>query len=140
MHNANLIQMGSTRSNVREVDNNPSDPATFKAGLFVNLASTGLLTLTRSAGSALGVSLGRSLSNTKKTAVCRKGLGVPVLLDNGFEPTIGAQVQVHATSGLAVASGTGVNAVYASGKMSAQDEDGVAIADGAAYIDFQGGL
>jgi hypothetical protein len=140
MHNASLIQMGSTRSNERQVDNNPSDPATFKAGLFVNLASTGLLTLTRASGSALGVSLGRSLSNTKRTAVVRKGLGVPVLLDAAFEPVIGAQVQVHATSGLAVASGTAVNAVYASAKMSAVDEDGTAITDGAAYIDFQGGL
>jgi hypothetical protein len=143
MHNASLIQMGSTRSNVREVDNHAGDPATFKAGLCVHLKSDDTLSLAVSDGSKLGISLGRSLSNTKRVPIVRKGLGVPILLTAAFEPDIGAQVHISDTTGKAGAAGAGftaTNAVYASEKMSAQDEDGVAITDGAAYIDFQGGL
>lgn len=140
MHNASLIQMGTTRSNVREVENRAGDPATFKAGLCVHLKSDDTLSLAAADGSKLGISLGRSQSDTKRTAIVRKGLGVPILLTNGFTPTLGAQVQISTTTGKAVSSGTAVNAVYSSGALSAQDEDGVAIADGAAYIDFQGGL
>jgi hypothetical protein len=53
---------------------------------------------------------------------------------------IGAQVQISTTTGKAVASGTAVNAIYVSGKKSAVDEAGAAITDGAARIDFIGGL
>jgi subtilisin family serine protease len=139
-HNASLIQMGSTQSSAREVDSYAGSPATFKAGLCVHLTSAGALSLTASQGSKLGISLGRSLSNTDQVAVCRKGLRVPILLANGLTPVIGAAVQISTTTGTAVASGTTVNAVYVSGVLSAVDEDGVAIADGCALIDFPGGL
>jgi len=132
--------MGATQSKVKEVDNMAGDPATFKAGLCVHLKSDGTLSLAAADGSKLGISLGRSLSNHKRTAICRKGLRVPILLANGFTPTVGAQVQISTTTGKAVASGTAVNAVYVSSTMTAYDEDGVAIADGAAMIDFPGGL
>ncbi len=140
MHNASVVHMGSTRSSVKEIDNRIGDPATFKAGLCVHLDSAGALTLTSSAGSKLGISLGRSLSDTKRTAICRKGLAVPVLLDDSFTPTVGAQVQISTTTGKAVASGTAVNAVYVTAVLTAYDEDGAVITYGAALIDFQGGL
>jgi hypothetical protein len=140
MHSASTIYMGSTQSRVKEVDNRAGDPATFAAGLCCHLKSDGTLSLAVADGSKLGISLGRSLSATKRTAIARKGLRIPVLLANGFTPTIGAQVQISTTTGKAVSSGTAVNAVYVSSTMTAYDEDGVAISDGAALIDFPGGL
>lgn len=80
-HNANLIQLGTVRSNHRTAKFYQGDPATFKAGLKVCLTSTGILSLAKSAGFQCGISLGRNLSNdTKATAVDVKGLGVPVRL------------------------------------------------------------
>ncbi len=139
MHSS-AVYMGQTKSNVKEVDNRAGDPATFKAGLCVHLKSDGALSLVAAEGSKLGISLGRSLSDTKRTAIARKGLAVPVLLDTSFTPVVGAQVQISTTTGKAVASGTAVNAVYKTAVLVAYDEDGVVIADGAALIDFQGGL
>ena len=139
-HSATTIYMGSSQSKIKEVENHAGDPATFKAGLCVHLKSDDTLSLASSDGSKLGISLGRSLSDIKRTAIARKGLRVPILLTNGFTPTLGAQVQISTTTGKAVTSGTAVNAVYASSTLTAYDEDAVAITDGAALIDFQGGL
>src|SRR5262249_51243823 len=78
-HDASKVLLGSTRSNRRIASVfADSDPATFLAGLVVSRASTGLLSLLKSAGGRVGVSLGRDLSATKSTSVLRKGLGVPV--------------------------------------------------------------
>jgi hypothetical protein len=92
----------------------------------------------------MGVSLGKDQSNTGHTAICRKGEGVPILLDTGYEPDIGEQVAIVATTGIARAyTGSGdayVNAFFSSEKLSAKDEAGDAVANGAAYIDFVGGL
>lgn len=140
MHSATTIYMGSTQSKIKEVDNMAGDPATFIAGLCVHLKSDGTISLAAADGSKLGISLGRSLSNIKRTAIARKGLRIPVLLANGFTPTVGAAVQISTTTGKAVASGTTVNAVYVTSTLTAYDEDGTAIADGAALIDFPGGL
>lgn len=140
MHNASVIYMGSTRSKVKEVISKDGDPATFLAGLCVHQKSDGTLSLASADGSKIGISLGRSLSNTKKTAICAKGLEVPILLANGFTPTVGAQVQISTTTGKAVSSGTAVNAYYATSTLTAYDEDGTAIADGAALINMPGGL
>lgn len=140
MHSSSTVYMGSHRSNVIEVDNWAADPATFVAGLCGHLKSDGTVSLANADGSKIGISLGRSLSNTKRTPFARKGLGVPILLTNGFTPTVGAQVQISTTTGKAVASGTAVNAFYATSTLTAYDEDGNAIADGAALIDFPGGL
>lgn len=142
-HDASLIQMGTTKSNIREVS---SHVGAIPAGKIVRLKSDDTLSLAKSDGSAMGVSLGRDQSSTTQThtAIVRKGVGVPVLLTNGFTPTKGAQVAISDTTGLAKAyTGSGdsyVNAFYSSGALSAVDEDGDAIADGAAYIDFPGGL
>lgn len=139
-HSATTVYMGSHGSNVLESDNWIGDPATFKAGLCCHLDDDGDLSLAVADGSKLGISLGKSLSDHKRTTVARKGKKVPILLTNGLTPTIGAQVTISDTTGKAASSGTAVNAVYVSGVLTAYDEDGVVIADGAAYIDFIGGL
>lgn len=72
--------MGAILSSRKRVSEYDADPAGFLAGRRVQLASTGLPSLAKGAGFTLGISLGRSLSNTKKTAVARDGLGVPVRL------------------------------------------------------------
>lgn len=79
-HNASKVLMGSVGSSDRVVSQNDSDPASFPAGRAVRLASTGALSLASGDGSLVGVSLGKSLSDTKKTAVCRAGNDVPVEL------------------------------------------------------------
>lgn len=140
MSHDDVIYMGSHGSNILESDNWIGDPATFKAGLCCHLDDDGDLDLAAAAGGKLGISLGKSLSDHKRTTVARKGKSVPILLDTGLEPVIGAAVQISTTTGKAVASGTLVNAVYVTGKKSAVDEDGNAITDGAARIDFIGGL
>ena len=140
-HSATTVYMGSHGSNVLESDNWLGDPATFLAGLCCHLDDDGDLSLAAADGAKLGISLGRSLSgDSKGVTVARKGKKIPILLTNGFTPTVGAQVQISTTTGKAVSSGTAVNAVYVSGALTAYDEDGNAIADGAAYIDFIGGL
>lgn len=139
-HSATTIQMGLTQSSIKEVDNRLGDPATFLAGLCVHLKSDETLSLASADGSKLGISMGRSQSDTKRTAICRKGLRVPILLTNGLTPVIGAQVQISTTTGKAISSGIAVNAYYVSSTMTALDEDGTAITDGAALIDFPGGL
>lgn len=139
-HSATTVYMGTHGSNVLESDNWIGDPATFLAGLCCHLDDDGDLSLASADGSKLGISLGKSLSDHKRVTVARKGKKIPILLTNGFTPTIGAQVQISTTTGKAVSSGTAVNAVYVSGTLTAYDEAGEAITDGAAYIDFIGGL
>lgn len=140
MHSATTIYMGSHKSNVLEADNFVGSEATFLAGLCVHLDDDNDLSLAAADGSKLGISLGKSLAEINRISVARRGLRVPILLTNGFTPTIGAQVQISTTTGKAVSSGTAVNAVYVSGALTAYDEAGAAIADGAALIDFPGGL
>ncbi len=74
--------MGGTRSSSKEgTEVFASDPATYLAGLAVRRASTGLLTLTKSAGRWVGISLGKNLADSKKTTVLKAGQQVPVLLE-----------------------------------------------------------
>ena len=136
MHSSK-VYLGSTGQNERTVDNRAGVVA---AGKAVYLHVDGTIDTIAASGVLLGVSLGKSLSDTSRSAICRKGLKVPILLTNGFTPTVGTQVQISTTTGLAVSSGTAVNAVYKSAVLSCVDEDGVAVADGCAEIDFQGGL
>lgn len=140
MHDATKVIMGNVGSSAKEVDNHIGDPATFQAGLVVHLKSDDTLSLAAADGAKLGVSLGRSLSNTKRTAICRKGVRVPVQVANGFTPVVGAQVQFSTTTGKAVTSGTAVNAVYVAVTLTGVDEDGNNLADPVALIDFPGGL
>ena len=142
-HDASKIQMGTTKSNIREVSNHVGAVA---AGKVVHLKSDDTITTVVTDGAAVGVSLGRDQSSTTQThtAIANKGIGVPILLDSGYEPDVGEQVAIIDATGIARAyTGTGdyyVNAHFSSEKLSAVDEDGVAITNGAAYIDFPGGL
>ena len=140
MHNASKVLMGQIGSNIKEIDNRAGDPATFEAGLCVHLKSDDTLSLAAADGSKLGISLGRSLSDTKRTAIARKGVAVPIQVANGFTPTVGAQVQISTTTGKAVSSGTAVNAVFVAVGLTGVNEDGSDIADPVALIDFPGGL
>lgn len=140
VHSASTVYMGVTLTNAKEVINKAGDPATFLAGLCCHQKSDGTISLAAADGSKIGISLGRSLSDTKRVPICTKGLGVPILLANGFTPTVGAQVQISTTTGKAVSSGTAVNAYYRTSTLTAYDEDGSAISDGCALIDFPGGL
>ncbi len=83
MHDPTKQAMGVTQSSDRDISNYNSDPATFIAGLAVRQSSTvGVLSVAVGAGMWAGISLGKSLSDTKKTSVLRSGLRVPVLLEN----------------------------------------------------------
>ena len=139
-HSATTVYMGSHGSNIIQSDNLAASASTFKAGVCGHLKSDGTVSLALSDGSKIGISLGRSLSDHARVTFARRGTKVPILLANGFTPTVGAQVQISTTTGLAVASGTAVNAFYRTSTLTAYDEDGVAITDGAALIDFPGGL
>lgn len=153
MHNANKVLMGSTTSSVKEVSNYlPASGTVVEAGLAVVLDSNGKVTLDTSEGSLVGISLGKDLSDTGRNAVVRKGLGVPVKLKSGFNPTVGAAVAIEDDTGLARAyTGSGdryVNAAYATGRKGGSGETGgIAEGDtsdagtvGVALIDFPGGL
>lgn len=140
MHDSSKILMGTTQSSDRAVD---SKAGSIEAGLIVRQKSDDTISVAAADGEALGISLGKDLSDTTRTAVCRRGLKVPVKLEDSFEPTLGAQVFINDTTGLAGAEDTGytgVNAVYASTRKTAMYEDGTEAANKAALIDFPGGL
>lgn len=79
MHDAMKVLLGATQSSDKDVTTENADPASFPAGLAVRRTTTeGSLSL--SSGQLIGVSLGKSLSDHKKTAVCRTGNRVPLQL------------------------------------------------------------
>lgn len=85
-HDASKVLLGSVGSNERDISCEPGDPEVCKAGLAVSRGSDGALDVGGAAGSFLGVSAGRSLSDTEKCAVVRAGMRVPIRLkdDNVF--------------------------------------------------------
>lgn len=123
-----------------------SDPATFPAGIAVRLDSGGLLTVTKGSNQWAGISLGKSLSDSKKTTVLRAGSGVPIRLaddGNSYAYVVkGESVYVDDVTGLATASAeTGTtlsNAVFVSGVLSGIAEDGITVP--VALVDMVGGL
>lgn len=140
MHNASKVLLGSTVNSDRTVTNHAGNVA---AGIVCRQKADGTLSLAKADGQALGVSLGKDLSEAGRTAICRRGLKVPILLTAAFTPTVGAAVHVSDTTGLAGAAGAGFTAtlaVYASGALTAVKEDGTEVAAGAALIDMAGGL
>lgn len=139
-HNSAKVLMGSTQSSDRTVDNKLG---AVEAGKVCCLKSDGTVTSAAADGAAIGISLGKDLSDAGRTNIVRKGLGVPVLLTAAFSPTPGTQVHISDTTGLAIAAGagaTGMNATYASGPKTAIKEDGTEVANGCALIDMPGGL
>lgn len=140
-HSASKVLMGMTRSSFRKAT---PRAGSIEAGKIVRLKSDGTISLLAADGAPLGVSLGKDLSNAGYTSIVRAGLEVPILLTAAFTPTIGAQVHISDTTGLAVAAGagaTGMNATYVSGKLTAIKEDGTEEStNGCALIDMPGGL
>ncbi len=139
-HNPNKVLLGSTGSSMKEVDNHVG---TIAAGIAVRLKSDDTLSIASADGSLLGISLGSDLTPIGYTAICRRGIKVPLKLTAAFSPTIGAAVRISDTTGLGVTSGgTVVNAVYSSGKLSVggTDPDSGTTGIDVAYIDFPGGL
>jgi hypothetical protein len=81
-HDATKVLMGTTQSSSKEAARVfESSPLTFLAGLAVRRANTGLLSVTKAAGGWVGISLGKSLSDTLKTTVLGAGERVPVLIE-----------------------------------------------------------
>jgi len=151
-HNSGKVLMGSKESSGGEITNYPSvSNSVVEAGCAVILESSGSVSKDTSEGNLVGISMGKDLAHTNRTVVCRKGLRVPLKLEVGFNPTIGAQVAIKDDTGTGKAyTGTGdryVNAVYASGRLSTLNTGGIAEGDtnddgtvGVALIDFPGGL
>jgi hypothetical protein len=138
MHDATKVLMGTTQSSDRTVD---SKVGSLPAGTIVRLKSDGTLSKAAADGEALGISLGKDLSDTDKIAIVRRGLKVPLLLTDSFEPTVGAQVTIDDVTGIGKAAGsgvTGVNATFASGVLTGIAEDGTEV--DVALIDMPGGL
>lgn len=100
-HDTTKVAMGSTYSNDKAISEYSGSPATFPAGVAVRQKSDNTLSVTLADGQLLGVSLGKSLSDTDKVAVCRFGKKVPVLLE--AKPAYG---EVEITSYANLVSGT----------------------------------
>lgn len=139
-HDASKIQLGVPSSSHKVVDNHKG---VIPPGKIVRLKSDDTLSIAAADGSPLGISVGEDQSDIGRTAICRKGSLVPVLLTAAFDPVIGTQVNISDTTGVGIASGggaTAMNAVWASERKTAINEDGTENALGAAYIDMVGGL
>lgn len=79
MHDASKVRLGANASSAKDITHHPVDPASFRAGTAVSMASTGVPSALKSAGFRMGVALGPSLSDTKKLAVLRCGERVAML-------------------------------------------------------------
>lgn len=137
-HDATKVLLGATQSTMKVVTNAAGSIA---AGLIVRQKSDGTISIALADGAPLGISIGKELSDISRTAICRAGLAVPVLLTAAFTPTLGAVVVISDTTGKAIAAGAGataVNAVYASSTLTGVLEDGTTA--NVALIDFPGGL
>lgn len=133
-HDASKVVLGATRSTYKVVENHYG---TIAAGTLCRLKSDDTLSVTSSDGSMIGVSIGRGLSDAGRTAICKIGSEVPVLLTAAFTPTIGAKVTFSNSTGLAASSGTATNATYTALKTGIT-EDGAEV--NIALIDMSGGL
>jgi hypothetical protein len=101
-HDASKVLMGSVGSSDRGIAVEASDPASFPAGRAVRRASSGALSLASTDGELIGISAGRSLSDTAKTAVVREGNQVPVEL-SGFAYLVKADLTFYSKVSAAVA-------------------------------------
>ncbi len=79
LQDATKVLLGAGYSSDKEVSSYFGDPATFPAGTGVRLKSDGTLSVAVGDGGLLGVSLGRSLSDSKKVAVARDGNWIPLV-------------------------------------------------------------
>lgn len=77
MHDPTKIQFGSFGESSPKIEDFDGDPASLKAGLAVSLGSDGKPALAKSAGFRIGISMGKSFSETKRLSVARKGCDIP---------------------------------------------------------------
>jgi hypothetical protein len=149
MHDPTKVLLGSNYSSDKVISDYNVDPATFVAGLAVRQSSVeGVVALAKATGMLVGVSLGKSLSNHKKTSVLRAGLQVPIILtddeDDYAYVIVGAKVSVDDVTGKANIDDTVdvtttiTDATYASGPLTGIAEDGTEVM--VALIDMPGGL
>ena len=148
MHDPTKQLLGATNSSAKEVSQHAVDPASFVAGTAVRQKSDGLLSVTKADGMLIGISLGKSLSDTKKTAVARTGSEIPILLTDDSDDysyvVLGAKVYVDDVTGLANIPDDGevtttiTDAVYVSGPLDGIAEDGSTVK--VALVDIPGGL
>jgi hypothetical protein len=139
-HDTNIVLLGATSTNYKVVENHAG---TVLAGKVCRLKSDDTITTAKADGNILGVSIGRSLSDTSVTAICKKGTRVPLLLTGSFSPTVGGAVCIDDVTGLGKATGGGVtttNGIYVTAKLDSIDEDGASGTDNVALIDMSGGL
>lgn len=137
-HDPTKVLLGGVQSSFKVVTNKAGSIA---AGLIVRQKSDGTITTAAADGQAIGISLGKELSDISRTAICRAGLLVPVQLTAAFTPVVGAQVHISDTTGRAGTAGagfTGMNAIYQSAVLTGVMEDGTS--QNVALIDFEGGL
>ncbi len=80
-HDTTKCVMGSPQMSGYEAQDFAADPASFLAGTAVRLKSDGTVSKTKADGAWLGVSLGKSLSETKKLSVLAVGNKVPMLVE-----------------------------------------------------------
>ncbi len=133
---ATKVLLGATGGTFK---NSEAFSGNIEAGLACVQKSDGTITNVLSDGALLGVSLGADLSGTGKFfSLLRVGSKIPLQLGAAFTPVIGAQVQLHATSGQGVSSGTAVNATYSSSLLTGVKEDGTTCP--VAYIEIVGGF
>lgn len=135
-HDATKVVMGGTVSSIKDVRSATGSAA---AGNVVHKKADGSLEAVQTSGILAGISMGKDLSNAGKISYCERGNGVPALLVSGFSATQGNAVWYNPANGkLNASSGSAVqlNAVYASGPLTALLEDGTSVAAGAALIDF----
>lgn len=103
LENTSQVLMGSTGSSLKKgTEDFASDPAVFLAGLAVRRNSSNLLSLAKSDGSWIGISMGQSESNNKNTTVLKGGDMVPILLSSAYAQgivTITNYANLVATSG-----------------------------------------
>lgn len=105
-HDSTKVKLGVPMSSARVVTCEPAASASFPAGLAVRRKSDGgLQTADDSTAGLIGVSLGRALTSAAdKTSVCRKGLGIPLLLKDYY-----ASVKIGDITFTALAKGTAGN-------------------------------
>jgi len=147
-HSTSKVLMGSTGSSYKEVSNHIG---VIEAGVAVRLKSDDTLSTALADGSLLGISLGKDLSDIGRTAICRKGIRVPIKLTAAFDPAIGGAVCIDDVTGLAKATGGGVTTTagtWATGRVGGTGVAGGVVEGatsdtgtvGVAYADFPGGL
>lgn len=147
-HDPTKIKLGGVDYSGAEITNHDGDPETFEAGLAVRQKSDGKLTLAKADGLHLGISLGVSLSDAKRTSVARTGYRVPIQLtddSNSYAYVVkGAKVYIDDATGKANIVDDGnvtttiSDGMYVSGVMDGVKPDGTLVK--VALVDMPGGL